>query len=519
MHATAILACFLLASPAAEPERYFEITVIDRQTGRGVPLVELSTVNGIRYVTDSNGVVAFDEPGLLGQKVFFYVKSHGYEFHADGFGFRGTAVETKPGGKVTLEIDRKNIAERLYRITGAGIYRDSALTGRPAPIDQPLINARVLGSDSVLTAVFQGKLFWFWGDTNRAAYPLGNFHATGATSELPKNGGLEPSRGVNFNYFKNEDGFARGMAPMPGDGPTWLDALTVLNSADGRERMFAAYLKVKPPLTVYARGLAEFNLEKEAFEHVADFDIRSPVFPSGHPFVHEEADGKNYVYFADPFPIVRVAADADALANLFQYEAYTCLKAGSRVDPFQVDESELEKVELDRDAEGRLHWSWRRNAAPLGPRAEAKLIEMGRIKPQEARLRLVDAASNKPVVAHRGSVYWNDFRKRWLLIAAESEGTSPLGEIWLAEAESLAGPWRNARKIVTHDKYSFYNPKQHPQFDEQGGRIIYFEGTYTQTFSGNPEATPRYEYNQIMYRLDLADERLRTPVAGSEKPQ
>ncbi|MFQ5731289.1 MAG: hypothetical protein ACE5KM_04960, partial [Planctomycetaceae bacterium] len=69
-----------------------------------------------------------------------------------------------------------------------------------------------------------------------------------------------------------------------------------------------------------------------------------------------------------------------------------------------------------------------------------------------------------------------------------------------------------ARKIVTHDKYSFYNPKQHPMFDKRGGRVIYFEGTYTNTFSGNPDRTPRYNYNQILYRLDLADPRLALPV-------
>ncbi len=66
---------------------------------------------------------------------------------------------------------------------------------------------------------------------------------------------------------------------------------------------------------------------------------------------------------------------------------------------------------------------------------------------------------------------------------------------------------------MTHDKYSFYNPKQHPMFDQEGGRIIYFEGTYTTTFSGNPDPTPRYDYNQVMYRLDLSDPRLQLPVA------
>ena len=37
---------------------------------------------------------------------------------------------------------------------------------------------------------------------------------------------------------------------------------------------------------------------------------------------------------------------------------------------------------------------------------------------------------------------------------------------------------------------------------------IFFEGTYTTSFSGNPTPTPRYDYNQIMYRLELDDPRL-----------
>ena len=48
----------------------------------------------------------------------------------------------------------------------------------------------------------------------------------------------------------------------------------------------------------------------------------------------------------------------------------------------------------------------------------------------------------------------------------------------------------------------------HPFFDQESGRVIYFEGTYTNTFSGSPTPTPRYEYNNLMYRLDLSDPRL-----------
>ena len=44
--------------------------------------------------------------------------------------------------------------------------------------------------------------------------------------------------------------------------------------------------------------------------------------------------------------------------------------------------------------------------------------------------------------------------------------------------------------------------------------MLFFEGTYSHTFSGSAEsATPRYDYNQIMYRLNVNDPRLALPVA------
>ena len=73
--------------PPGPRPRAFRIQVVEEGTGRGVPLVELKTVNQIRYVTDSNGIVAFDEPGLFNRKVFFSIRSHGYEVEKDGFGY------------------------------------------------------------------------------------------------------------------------------------------------------------------------------------------------------------------------------------------------------------------------------------------------------------------------------------------------------------------------------------------------------------------------------------------------
>ena len=155
---------------------------------------------------------------------------------------------------------------------------------------------------------------------------------------------------------------------------------------------------------------------------------------------------------------------------------------------------------------------WKKNTPAVGPAEQARLIRAGRLKAADALLQLRDADSGKEVLAHRGSVSWNAYRRRWVLIAVQSSGTSPLGEVWYSEADTPLGPWVYARKVLTHDRYSFYNPKQHPHFAKKGGRILFFEGTYTHTFSDSPDATPRYDYNQMMYKLDLADPRLALPV-------
>lgn len=496
---TTISTCVLFASlvVSACSDDYFEIQVVDAETGRGVPLVELRTVNDIRFFTDSQGYVAINSPDLLNQDVFFHVSSHGYEFPKDGFGYRGKKLKVVAGGMAKLQLKRINIAERLYRVTGAGIYRDSVLLGKPIPIQQPLIDGQVFGSDSVVNAVYRGQVYWFWGDTNRPSYPLGNFHVPGATSELPQNGGLSPNQGVNLNYFVNENGFAKPTAEMPGKGPTWIGGLVALHDASGDEQLFASYVKVKAPLTVYQRGLVKFNEDKKQFEKVKQFDMNAPLFPGGHPLVFAD-DGKAYVYFARPYPIIRVPAKVESLEDLSQYETYTYLQQGSRENSLRVQ----------RDETGKLVYGWKTDTIPLSPKLEKRLIDEGKIQPAEGLLQTKDIETEKPIMLHGGSVYWNDYRKRWIMIAVESFGTSLLGEIWYSESDSLSGPWPVARKVVTHDKYSFYNPKQHPMFDSDQGRYIFFEGTYTNMFSGNPDRTPRYNYNQVMYKLDLADPRL-----------
>jgi len=472
------------------PADYFRIAVVDEQTGRGVPLVELETVNHLRFYTDSAGVVAFFEPALMNRDVFFHVRSHGYEFKKDGFGYAGKTLAVKPGGSAELKLKRLNIAERLYRVTGEGIYRDTVLLGGRAPIAEPLLNAQVAGQDTVMALPYRGRLHWFWGDTLRPKYPLGHFGTAGATSELSTRGGLDPAVGVDLRYFAGDDGFSRPMIKLGAPGPVWVHGAFTLNDPSGHERLVAHYMRMKNLGEMLEHGLVMFNDEQQRLDKLVEFDLKEKWRrPHGHPVRFKDTDGE-FIYFPAPFANVRVRAVWQAVTNQSRYES----------------------LSLTTNAAGRLKHEWQTNSAPLTQKAERELVRSGKLRPEEARLQMTDVDSGKPVEMHSGSICWNEFRKRWVMIAGQSGGTSYLGEIWFAESESLTGPWRLARKIVTHERYSFYNPAQHSFFDQQGGRVIYFEGTYTAEFSGNPVKTPRYDYNQIMYRLDLTDARLGLPL-------
>jgi hypothetical protein len=168
-----------------------------------------------------------------------------------------------------------------------------------------------------------------------------------------------------------------------------------------------------------------------------------------------------------------------------------------------------EKSFVDRGPAGQLQFKWRKNAKQWNEKWQQELIKKGLVKQSECPIQLQSAAG-EPINTARGTVAWNKYRNKWVMIFGQIFGKpSLLGEIWLAESDSLTGPWRNAIKIMTHDKYSFYNVAHHPELDSADGRIIYLEGTYTMTFSGNENPTPRYDYNQILYKIDLADPRLK----------
>jgi hypothetical protein len=433
---------------AESPAPPCRVEVVEAGSGWPVPLVELRTTHQARWVTDNAGVIALDAPELMHRETWFDVHGHGYERPRDGFGYRGIRLTPTPGGRLRVEVNRTIVARRLGRITGAGIFAESQRLGSEPGWKE----SGVFGQDSVQNAVYGGQLFWLWGDTTLAGYPLGIFASTAATSPVRPLKSLEPPVRLELDYFRKPGGALRGVAPMPGEGPTWIAAMTTVPDRAGKEHLVASYMKVKPPLEAYERGLCQWNPERREFEPVRRIWTRQPgetneaLLPDGHAVRWTDAAKREWVLFGNPLPVLRCPAT---------FEAWQ--------DPS----------------------TWER----LVPQA---MLQAG--------------GTTNRVRPHTGAIAWNGYRKRWVTVFMEAFGKpSAFGELWYAEAREPAGPWGPAVKVVSHDNYTFYNPQLHPEFTPEGSPVLIFEGTYTAEFANKPERTPRYDYNQILYRLDLDD--------------
>lgn len=456
---TASTLTFLAISLAgtAEPCR---IEVVEKGSGWPVPLVELRTTHHARFITDNAGVIAFDLPELLGRETWFDVIGNGYEVPPDGFGYRGVRLTPEPGKTLRFEVERTIIAKRLGRLTGGGLFAESQKAGRH--LDWP--ESGILGCDSVQTAAHRGRLFWLWGDTTLARYPLGIFDSSGATTALQPFTAFEPPLRLHFEYFTNHEGRPRGITRMPGSGPTWATGMISLPDRMGTPKLVCAYLKIRPPLEEYEWGLAVWNEESAEFDRLrvlwtkTDASPKRPPVPAGHPVLWRDEAGKEWALFGHPFPHLRCPATFEAWQDAATWESLT------------------------------------------------------------PPSHLVAATGDEPIKphsgVHSGSIAWNSFRQRWITVFMQAGGKpSAFGELWYAEAESPFGPWGKAVKVLSHENYTFYNPRLQPELTPAGSPILLFEGTYTQQFANRPTPTPRYDYNQILYRLDLDDPALKPAQA------
>ncbi len=441
------LLSLLAPLPAAEICR---LEVIEQGTDWPVPGVELRTIHGVRFVSDNAGVIALDLPELMGREVWFEVIGQGYGVKADGFGYRGVRLRPTPGKSLKVSVERTIVARRLGRLTGAGLFAESQKLGEQLDWKE----SGVLGSDSVVTAELGGKQLWFWGDTNLPHYPLGIFNVSGATTDNFQPPARPPLR-PPYKYFTgrksgHDEEHPRGVAKVPGEGPTWLWGLTTLPDATGAPHLVGSAVKVKGVMHAYRWDLVEWNPPEEMFHPLSTVWTetaerpKAPPVPEGHAVPWTDAEGHKWILFCNPFPFLRTPAT---------YEGWKDPTKWYAINPDLV----------------------------------------ARTPPGEK------------ITVHGGHLAWHPWSRKWLALFTQKAGKSSfLGEIWLAEADAPTGPWVNARLVLSHDNYTFYNPVLHPEFFRDDSPIIHFEGTYTATFSSNKQPTPRWDYNQVLYQVDLS---------------
>jgi hypothetical protein len=446
----------LLTSSLAGAIEPCRIEVVDKENGWPVPLVELRTTHNVRFVSDNAGMVAFDLPELMGREVWFDVIGNGYEVPKDSLGCQGVRVKPEPGKSVRIEVQRTIIAKRLGRLTGGGLFAESQKLGQELAWRE----SGILGCDSVQATVHRGKLFWAWGDTILARYPLGLFDASSATSAVQPLRSFKPPVRLKLDYFTDAEGAPCGVADMPGEGPTWVSGYVSLPDKSGTPRLVCSYVKSTHPMNIYERGLCVWNETTSRFERLRVLWRKSaatpkpPPMPGGHAVLWKDPAGRDWVLFGDPFPRLRCPATFEAWQDSSTWEV---------------------------------------------------------LQPQQT---VVSASDGKEVKPASGSIAWNAYRQRWVAVFLQVFGQpSAFGELWYAEANQPTGPWGKAVKVLSHENYTFYNPMLHPEFTPAASPILLFEGTYTKEFADHPEPTPRYDYNQILYRLDLDDPALKPAQA------
>ncbi|EFC48129.1 predicted protein [Naegleria gruberi] len=480
---------------------------LDAETRRGIPMVMATSTNEVSYVSDSNGIVLILEPGYENQIIWLKVQCDGYQL-VKSDEFQGISLLYTDDESVKLLMKREQLAERLYRSTGEGIFRESFV----AHVDVPnvnretikerfLLNSKVTGQDSVMNAIYKGKYYWFYGDTNSISYYLGNFQASGGFTPVEQLQKFGLSIIPNITYFRNTNGFVKGVAPMQSlNLPTWIHALYV---DERQDEMFATFMKPNQELEITKRGLLKWNDDKEKFDLISEIAFEKFFsFPidGSHVVAHRKGvkslDG--WIYFGQPFPLVRTRNYQD----LSSYQSYTPLKANT-------NSYNLSNVQLDfNETSGQLIYDWKSTTSPISAEQMMNLVLMGKIKKEQAKfIDLIDHETGKEIIAHAGTVNFNQFRNKYIMILEQfGDNSSPsiLGEIYYSEGETPLGPFKYATKIVSHKftKHDFYNPSHHVEYDEMGGKVIYFEGTFANTWT-NTAPLPRYNYNQQMYRLDI----------------
>ena len=209
-------------------------------------------------------------------------------------------------------------------------------------------------------------------------------------------GALSPEVGVNLSYFLDDKGFARPTAPMPGEGPTWLSGLVVLNDRrGGASECSPYYAKIRKQLEVYEHGLVEFNPQTSDSRRSSSFP-RRPRLPrrlSERPSVPVPRPRRRVRLYAKPYPLIRVPADPEQLRDLRVVRGLHLPEAGH---PLIAAAVRPRRRTARCDTAGR-----RQYPAPAAGSAEQADLSPDASGPRRPCLHLRDVDSGKAVAGAR----------------------------------------------------------------------------------------------------------------------
>jgi len=441
----------------------FGIHVVDEADGRGIPMAIVRMSNGVEHLTDSAGWIRIDEPGLMHSRVRLEIHSPGYRMPARGKDSAAVELQFSTTGDVVVPLVRVDIAQRMYRVTGTGIYRDSELLNREVPLPIGNHAAGLVSAWGVQRASIGKKVVWCWRQSLLSHGGMTSVSVAGAWSDFPEHGGLDPTQGIHFAYLPAGTEQVHSLLTAEDPGAIWIEGLTSVPDETGKLNLVAHYIRQGAEGERAEHGIAIWTDEKRFERIVVLGDEYEWQFPAGQCVTRQ------------PFCHVRCPARLDAVRNPGAFEA------------------------LSWDTTSHKY-TWQQSRPPMSQREESTWIAEGSISQPRTQVR--DHNSQKPVPVQESSIEWNPHHRCYVMIASSVDG-----DVWFCESRHLEGPWENAIRIISAEPGRCSSPVQHPFMNQDGGRIIWFETALLDS------GLPRYDRNELMHRLDLDDPRLKPALA------
>ncbi len=360
-----------------------------------------------------------------------------------------------------------------------------------------------------MVANYKGKVFWTFGDTvcPRSARQTNcdntGMYSVGATSCIPDDtptcNAEDPPALVYFSQTSAEGVHSPlPLCPIPPmDQNTWLAGLVTLDSGKPTEALYSFFFK-NP-----GDGVGGHKVSNTRMHVMASNAMRDSTDMDGESEQQMKVTQQMTLDGAGP-PQEGIAKWDDDKRTFVPVVLW----------PLNTTFSLDKTVQVLSPADARQGFVYYASNG-IFARMPATHDAMANF----SALEILTSYGKVPPAWGSGSVNWNAYAQRYLYLGAGDGG------LYVAFSHSLEGPWENGTLVATHagSGSSCYNPLHLPHMDVDGGRVISFACTYTAMWSNTIQPSewttclfglnsrqncapvvPRYEYNNLIYRVDLA---------------